>query len=429
MKVTTEKKDNHKLLLTIETPSDELTKAVQTACKRLANRVNIPGFRKGHAPKQILIRHLGKQAVLDEAFDILAPKAFNEALIQEKVEPVDRPQIDIKTLEEDKDVVFTATVTPKPEVTLGEYKNLSVEKPEVKVEDKDVDQQVENMRRHHAKMTDAEAGAVAAKDNFVTLDFLGKVDGKAFKGGEAKDYPLQIGSGQFIPGFEDQLIGTKVGEEKDVKVKFPADYHEKELAGKDAVFSCKINSIKIQELPELTDEFVKKSTSYKSIDDLKKGLRDNMEKQAKARADEEYKNKVLQKVTENGTVDIPDVMIDERVNNMLSELALNLENSGMKMDQYLKYSNTDIASLRENYRQIAEETVKTDLVLEKIAKTENIKVSDKELSAEIAMMAARYGTTPKEVKKIVEQNGYINKLYQTVERKKAAQLVMDNLAK
>lgn len=429
MKVTTEKKDNHKLLLTIETPSDELTKAVQTACKRLANRVNIPGFRKGHAPKQILIRHLGKQAVLDEAFDILAPKAFNEALIQEKVEPVDRPQIDIKTLEEDKDVVFTATVTPKPEVTLGEYKNLSVEKPEVKVEDKDVDQQVENMRRHHANMTDAEAGAVAAKDNFVTLDFLGKVDGKAFKGGEAKDYPLQIGSGQFIPGFEDQLIGTKVGEEKDVKVKFPADYHEKELAGKDAVFSCKINSIKIQELPELTDEFVKKSTSYKSIDDLKKGLRDNMEKQAKARADEEYKNKVLQKVTENGTVDIPDVMIDERVNNMLSELALNLENSGMKMDQYLKYSNTDIASLRENYRQIAEETVKTDLVLEKIAKTENIKVSDKELSAEIAMMAARYGTTPKEVKKIVEQNGYINKLYQTVERKKAAQLVMDNLAK
>lgn len=429
MKVTTEKKDNHKLLLTIETPSDELTKAVQTACKRLANRVNIPGFRKGHAPKQILIRHLGKQAVLDEAFDILAPKAFNEALIQEKVEPVDRPQIDIKTLEEDKDVVFTATVTPKPEVTLGEYKNLSVEKPEVKVEDKDVDQQVENMRRHHAKMTDAEAGAVAAKDNFVTLNFLGKVDGKAFKGGEAKDYPLQIGSGQFIPGFEDQLIGTKVGEEKDVKVKFPADYHEKELAGKDAVFSCKINSIKIQELPELTDEFVKKSTSYKSIDDLKKGLRDNMEKQAKARADEEYKNKVLQKVTENGTVDIPDVMIDERVNNMLSELALNLENSGMKMDQYLKYSNTDIASLRENYRQIAEETVKTDLVLEKIAKTENIKVSDKELSAEIAMMAARYGTTPKEVKKIVEQNGYINKLYQTVERKKAAQLVMDNLAK
>lgn len=429
MKVTTEKKDNHKLLLTIETPPDELTKAVQTACKRLANRVNIPGFRKGHAPKQILIRHLGKQAVLDEAFDILAPKAFNEALIQEKVEPVDRPQIDIKTLEEDKDVVFTATVTPKPEVTLGEYKNLSVEKPEVKVEDKDVDQQVENMRRHHAKMTDAEAGAVAAKDNFVTLDFLGKVDGKAFKGGEAKDYPLQIGSGQFIPGFEDQLIGTKVGEEKDVKVKFPADYHEKELAGKDAVFSCMINSIKIQELPELTDEFVKKSTSYKSIDDLKKGLRDNMEKQAKARADEEYKNKVLQKVTENGTVDIPDVMIDERVNNMLSELALNLENSGMKMDQYLKYSNTDIASLRENYRQIAEETVKTDLVLEKIAKTENIKVSDKELSAEIAMMAARYGTTPKEVKKIVEQNGYINKLYQTVERKKAAQLVMDNLAK
>lgn len=429
MKVSTEKADSQKLVLTIEAPADELAKAVKAACKKLADRVNIPGFRKGHAPKQILVRHLGKQAILDEAFELLAPKTLNDAFIQEKVEPVDRPQIEIVTLEEGSDVVFKATVTPKPEVTLGDYKGLAVEMPKVEVSEDELEKQIKNMRSHHAKMIDAPEGAAVEKDNFITLDFLGKVDGTAFKGGEAKDYPLQVGSGQFIAGFEDQLIGVKVGEEKDVKVKFPDDYHEASLAGKEAVFSCKVNSIKIQELPELNDEFVKKSTSYESVEDMKAKLHENLLKAAKTRAESELRSKALKTAADNAKVSIPDVMVDNRVDSMLNELSVNLESHGMNMEQYLKYSNTDMSKLRETYRQSAAEAVKTDLVLEKIAQTEDLKVAPEEIDTEISLMAARYGTTPKEVKKIVAKNGYIANLYETINRKKAAQLIIDNLAK
>ncbi|WP_182187989.1 trigger factor [Pectinatus frisingensis] len=429
MKVSIEKADNQKLVLTIETPADELGKSVDVACKQLANRVNIPGFRKGHAPKQIIVQRLGETAILDEAFEILAPKAFDDALVEQKIEPVDRPQIEIVTLEKGKNVVFKATVTPKPEVSLGEYKGLKAQMPAVEVNDEQIAEQIKNMRTHHAKMTDAAADAVVEKDNFITLDFLGKVDDKPFDGGEGKDYPLQIGSNSFIAGFEDQLIGMKLGEEKDVNVTFPQDYQEPSLAGKPAVFHCKINSIKIQELPELNDEFVKKSTSYDNVEDLKKNLREIMLKSAQTRAEGEYRTQVMKQVADNAAVDIPEVMVDNRVNSMLNELSANLQSHGMNMEQYLKYSNTDIAKLRETYREAAKEAVKSDLVLEKIAKLENIKVETREVDTEIAMMAARYGSTPKEVKKIITKNGYITSLFDTIGRKKAAQFVMDNLAK
>ncbi|MDQ0202410.1 trigger factor [Pectinatus haikarae] len=429
MKVSTEKADSQKLVLTIEAPADEFAKSVKVACKQLANRVNIPGFRKGHAPKQILVQNLGRQAILDEAFELLAPKTLNDAFIEEKIEPVDRPQIEIVTLEEGSNVVFKATVTPKPEVTLGEYKGIAIELPKAEVAEEEIEEQIKNMRSHHAKMIDAQEDAVVEKDNFITLDFLGKVDGTAFEGGEAKDYPLQVGSGQFIPGFEEQLIGVKIGEEKDVTVKFPDDYHEASLAGKDAVFSCKVNSIKIQELPELDDEFVKKSTSYKDLEDLKKNLHENLLKAAQTRAEGELRNQALKKASDNAKVDIPDVMIDNRVDNMLNELSASLESHSMNMEQYLKYSNTDMAKLRETYRQSAVDAVKTDLVLEKVAQAEELKVNTEEVDAEIAAMAVRYGTTPKEVRKIVAKNGYVANLYETIGRKKAAQLIIDNLAK
>lgn len=222
--------------------------------------------------------NIGKEAILDEAFDRVAQKAFDEALKQENLDPVDRPQVDIVTLEEGKNVVFKATITPVPEVTLGEYKGLKVAKDAVEVKDEQVEEQVKNILNHHAKMVDAEEGATVANDDFITLDFKGEVDGVAFAGGEGKDYPLQIGSHSFIDTFEDQLVGLKVGEEKDVNVTFPEEYHAKDLAGKAAVFHCKINSIKHKEMPELTDEFVKASTSYESIEDMKAKLRENIEK-------------------------------------------------------------------------------------------------------------------------------------------------------
>lgn len=426
MNVTTEKIENHKVVLTIEVPAEELDKGIKAACKSLANRVNIPGFRKGHAPRRILEMHIGKEAIMDEAFDRVAQKAFDAALKQENLDPVDRPQVDIVTLEEGKDVVFKATITPVPEVTLGEYKGLKVAKDAVVVTDEQINEQVENIRGHHAKMIDAEEGAAVANDDFVTLDFKGEVDGVAFPGGEGKDYPLQIGSHSFIDTFEDQLVGLKVGEEKDVNVTFPEEYHAKDLAGKAAVFHCKINSIKHKELPELTDEFVKEHTSYENIEDMKAKLRENTEKRMQREADTKRRNEILKQATDNITVDIPEVMVENRVSNMIGELSVNLENQGMNLDAYLKYTNMDMDKLREQYKESAAIAVKTDLMLDAVAKAEDIKVENADINAEIALLAATYGTTPQEVSKIIKKNGSIGNLVATVLHKKAANFVIDS---
>ena len=426
MNVTTEKIENHKVVLTIEVPAEELDKGIKAACKSLANRVNIPGFRKGKAPRRILEMNIGKEAILDEAFDRVAQKAFDEALKQENLDPVDRPQVDIVTLEEGKDVVFKATITHVPEVTLGEYKGLKVAKDVVEVKDEQVEEQVKNILNHHAKMVDAEEGATVANDDFITLDFKGEVDGVAFAGGEGKDYPLQIGSHSFIDTFEDQLVGLKVGEEKDVNVTFPEEYHAKDLAGKAAVFHCKINSIKHKEMPELTDEFVKASTSYESIEDMKAKLRENIEKNAQREADTKRRNEILKQATDNITVDIPEVMVENRVSNMIQELSVNLENQGMNLDAYLKYANMDMAKLREQYKESAAIAVKTDLMLDAVAKAEDIKVENADINAEIALLAATYGTTPQEVSKIIKKNHSIGNLVATVLHKKAANFIIDS---
>lgn len=426
MNVTTEKIENHKVVLTIEVPAEELDKGIKAACKSLANRVNIPGFRKGKAPRRILEMNIGKEAILDEAFDRVAQKAFDEALKQENLDPVDRPQVDIVTLEEGKNVVFKATITPVPEVTLGEYKGLKVAKDAVEVKDEQVEEQVKNILNHHAKMVDAEEGATVANDDFITLDFKGEVDGVAFAGGEGKDYPLQIGSHSFIDTFEDQLVGLKVGEEKDVNVTFPEEYHAKDLAGKAAVFHCKINSIKHKEMPELTDEFVKASTSYESIEDMKAKLRENIEKNAQREADTKRRNEILKQATDNITVDIPEVMVENRVKNMIQELSVNLENQGMNLDAYLKYANMDMAKLREQYKESAAIAVKTDLMLDAVAKAEDIKVENADINAEIALLAATYGTTPQEVSKIIKKNHSIGNLVATVLHKKAANFIIDS---
>ena len=426
MNVTTEKIENHKVVLTIEVPAEELDKGIKAACKSLANGVNIPGFRKGKAPRRILEMNIGKEAILDEAFDRVAQKAFDEALKQENLDPVDRPQVDIVTLEEGKDVVFKATITPVPEVTLGEYKGLKVAKDAVEVKDEQVEEQVKNILNHHAKMVDAEEGATVANDDFITLDFKGEVDGVAFAGGEGKDYPLQIGSHSFIDTFEDQLVGLKVGEEKDVNVTFPEEYHAKDLAGKAAVFHCKINSIKHKEMPELTDEFVKASTSYESIEDMKAKLRENIEKNAQREADTKRRNEILKQATDNITVDIPEVMVENRVSNMIQELSVNLENQGMNLDAYLKYANMDMAKLREQYKESAAIAVKTDLMLDAVAKAEDIKVENADINAEIALLAATYGTTPQEVSKIIKKNHSIGNLVATVLHKKAANFIIDS---
>ena len=429
MKVTVENGENQQVTLTIEVEAAEVNKAVEQACKRLANRVSIPGFRKGKAPRMIVERHVGKDAVLQEAFDIVAPKALSKAFDEQKIDPVTRPSVDIETLEEGKDLVFKATVTPRPEVKLGDYKGLNVPKNEVNITDEDVEKQLKTFQDRQGKLVDAPEGAEVKDGDFTTLDFKGFVDGEAFDGGEGKDYPLQIGSNSFIPGFEDQLVGAKIGEERDVNVKFPEEYHAKELAGKDATFKCTIRSIKTKELPAIDDELAKKVSKFETLDELKADIRKNLEENAERTAENDQKSAAIEMATNNITVDIPAVMIDNRVTAMIQEMAMRLEQQGMKLEQYLQYAGTDIAKLREQYRETAEKNVKTDLMLEEVAKAEDIKVEAKDLDEEVAAMAAAYGATPQQVQKIIKEQGRIGDLAASVLRKKMAQFIIDNIAK
>ena len=428
MKVTAENGENQQVTLTIEVEAAEVSKAVERAAKRLANRVNIPGFRKGKAPRKIVERNVGMDALLQEAFDLIAPKAFSDALDDQKIDPVTRPNIDIVTLEEGKNLVFKATVTPRPEVKLGDYKGLKVEKAAAEVSDEDVEKQLKNFQDRQGKMVEAPEGAAVEDGDFTTLDFEGFVDGEAFEGGKGQDYPLQIGSGSFIPGFEEQLVGAKVGEEKEVKVKFPEEYHSAELAGKDAMFKCTVRSIKHKELPEIDDELAKKVSTFQTLDELKADIRKNLLENAEKKAENDQKTAVIEQATENITVDIPAVMIDNRVTSMIQEMAMRLEQQGMKLEQYLQYAGTDIAKIREDYRETAEKNVKTDLMLEEVAKAEDIKVEAKDLDAEVAGMAAAYGATPQQVQKIIKEQGRIGDLAASVLRKKTAQFIIDSIA-
>ena len=428
MKVTAENGENREITLTIEVEAAEVSKAVDNAAKRLANRVNIPGFRKGKAPRKIVERHVGIEALKQEAFDIIAPKAFNDAIDEQKIVPVTRPKIDIVTLEDGQNLVFKATVVPRPEVKLGEYKGLKVEKKVAEVTDEDVEKQLKTFQDRQAKMVDVPEGAAVKDGDFTTLDFEGFVDGEAFEGGKGQDYPLQIGSGSFIPGFEEQLIGVKVGEEKDVNVKFPENYHAENLAGKDATFKCTIRSIKHKELPEINDELAKKVSKFETLDELKADIRKNLEENAERKAVSEQRTQAIDKATENIEVDIPAVMIDNRVTAMIQEMAMRLEQQGMKLEQYLQYAGTDMAKIREDYRETAEKNVKTDLMLEEVAKAEDIKVEAKDLDAEVAGMAAAYGATPQQVQKIIKEQGRIGDLMSSVLRKKTAQFIIDNIA-
>ena len=428
MKLTKENGDNHEVVLTIEVPTEEWSKAIAAAVKRIANQVNIHGFRRGKAPRRIVEREVGLAAILDEAYEKLGPKVFNEAMDEEKLELATYPKFERVTVEEDKPLVFKAIVTPKPEVKLGEYKGLKIEKKTEEVTDEQVAQHIDKMRERQAKLVDAPEGAAVKKGDLVTLDFKGFTDGEAFEGGEGKDYPLQIGSGSFIPGFEDQLVGAKAGEEREVKVKFPEDYHEKKLAGKDAVFKCVIHAIRHKEMPALDDAFVEKASVFHTVDELKKDVREKMEKAAATKAENDLRVAAIDKAAENITVDIPQVMIEDRITQMIQELAMRLEQQGMKFEQYLQYSGSDMTKLRDEYRETATKNVRTDLMLEAVAKAENIKVEPADLDGEVAMMAQMYGAKPAQVRKIVVEQGRVGDLAVTVMRRKTAKFIVDHLA-
>ncbi len=427
MKVTTEKIDNHKVVLEITVPQEEVKKGLDLAFAKLSKKINIPGFRKGKVPRNVLISKIGKQALLEEAFDIVAPNALNKALVEQNLDPVVRPEVDIITLEEEKELVFKATIVPKPEIELGEYKNLKVEKNVEAVTEEQIQNQINNLLNNNAKMVVAENAEIKDGD-FAVIDFKGFVDGEAFEGGEGKGYPLQIGSGSFIPGFEEQLVGAKAGDEREVNVVFPVEYHAPNLAGKSAMFKVTINDVKRKEMPTLDDEFVKDVSAFNTVEELKADIKANLEKVAAEKAENAVKSAALKQASDNCKVELPEVMIENRINHMIEELKSGLEGRGMKFEQYLEYVKMDLDAIRNNYREIAAENVKADLMLEAIAKAEDVKVEATDLADEVENMAKAYGATPEQVQSIIQQQGRINDLINTVVRKKAVQIILDNVA-
>ena len=426
MKVTTKNIENYEQELTVEFEWAEVEKTKKKAAKTLAERVTIPGFRKGKAPIQKLEQYYGKGAVLDEAADMLIQKGANDAIKELNIIPVTTMKPKIVTCEEGKDLVFTLTFTPYPEVTLGEYKNLEAEKVVEPVTDEAVAEKLEDMRNHHANMIEAAEGDSVADGDFITLDFVGTVDGEKFEGGEAKDFPLNIGSKTFIDTFENQLIGAKVGEEREVKVTFPEDYHVKALADKPAIFKCKINSIKHKELPALDDEFAKKASAFQTLDELKADIRSNLERSAERQAIHDQQDAVIEKAVENMKVDIPPVMIEDRITALIRDFEAQLQMQSMKIEDYMSMMGVDMDKLRENYRNSAIKSLQADFLLEAVSKAENIEATNQELNTELAYMAMIYRTTPKQIMKILKDNGQLANIRTNVIHRKARFLIIQN---
>lgn len=425
MNVTVERVENE-ATLKITAPAAEVNAGYKKAVQKIADQANIPGFRKGKAPRAIIEMHYGKEAVKQEAFEIVANKAYSEALDQEKLIPVSDPKVEESTFEEGKDMELTIKVTLKPEPELGEYKGLHVDKKEVEVTDEQVDAQIKDMMGRDAKMVVAEEGAVIEKGDFAIIDFAGTVDGEPFSGGEGKGYPLEVGSNSFIPGFEDQLVGLSKGDSTDVEVTFPEDYFVKDLAGKEAVFKVNIQDVKRKELPELNDEYVASKTDFKTVEELRANYKERMQKAAEANAKAEYEHELIDLAVANAKFSVPEIMIEDKISQMVDEMKMSLESRKMSLDMYMQYTGLDMAKIRENQRPVAEENVKTDLVLDAIAKAEDIQVDMADVDAEIAAISAQHGASPEEVKKIIKGNGTMGLLLANILRRKAAHVVIDS---
>lgn len=425
MNVTVERVGND-ATLKITLPAEEVNKGFKKAVAKIAGQVNIPGFRKCKAPRNIIEMHYGKEAVKQEAFELVANQCYTEALEQEKLIPVSDPKVEDSVFEENKDMELTIKVTLKPEVKLGDYKELHVEKEAVEVTDEAVEEQVQGLRSRHAKMVEAEEGAVIEKGDFAIIDFAGTVDGEPFSGGEGKGYPLEVGSNSFIPGFEDQLVGLKKGDSTDVDVTFPEEYFVKELAGKQAIFKVNVQDVKRKELPELTDEYVAANSDCKTVEELRASYKERMQKAAENNAQIAYEKALIDLAVANAEFEVPEIMIEDRVTQMIDEMRMSLEARKLTLEQYMQYSGIDMKQLRERQHDAAVENVKTDLVLDAIAKAENIQVSMEDVDSELSAIASQHGATLEDVKKIIKSNGTMGLLLANILRRKAAHVIIDS---
>ena len=389
MSLQVEKLEHNMAKLTIEVSAEELEKALQGAYNKQKKNISIPGFRKGKVPRQMIEKMYGPEVFYDDAANQLIPEAYGKVYDEEDLEIVSQPKIDIVQIEKGKPFIFTAEVALKPEVTLGEYKGLKVEKISNRVTQKEIEAKLVEEQEKNARTVSVTDRPVQDKDE-VVLDFEGFVDGVAFEGGKGENYPLTIGSGAFIPGFEEQLIGANLEEEKEVNVKFPEEYHAKDLAGKEAVFKCTVHEIKVKELPELDDEFASEVSEFETLDAYKADIKAKIKEQKIAEGKRKQEDKAVEEAVANAQMDIPDAMVDTEVRQMANDFAQRLQQQGLTLDQYFQFTGMTAEKMTDELKPQALKRIQTRLVLEAIVKAENIEISDEKIDEEIQKMADAY---------------------------------------
>ncbi|MEK5441631.1 trigger factor [Fredinandcohnia sp. FSL W7-1320] len=418
-----EKLEGNQGVLTVEVDAETFNQGLDEAFKKVVKQVNVPGFRKGKMPRGMFEKRFGVESLYQDALDIILPDAYENAIKETGIEPVDRPEVDVEQIEKGKNLIFTAKVTVKPEVKLGDYKGLEVEKLEETVTDEEVDAEIKQLQERNAELVVKEEGTVENGDT-VVIDFEGFVDGEAFEGGKAENYSLEIGSGSFIPGFEEQLVGIATGEEKDVEVSFPEEYHAENLAGKPATFKVKVHEIKAKELPELDDEFAKDvDDEVETLDELKAKTRTRLEETKKRDAENSLKDTLIEKASENAEIDIPEAMVNTELDRMLREFEQRLQMQGMNLDLYFQFSGQDENALREQMKEDAGKRVRVNLTLEAIAKAENIEVTEEEINAELENMATMYGVSADEIKSML---GGLDGITEDLKIRKAIDFLVEN---
>lgn len=420
-----EKKENNKAVFSIEISEDKFEKAIQKAYFKNRNRFSVPGFRKGKVPRKIIEMNYGEGIFYEEALNTLLPEAYDKAVEDLELEPVDTPEVDIEQLEKGKPIIIKIEVTIKPEVKLGDYKSIEIEKIEYNVTDEDVDKELKAIQEMNGRIIDAGHRETKEKD-ILTIDYEGYVDGEQFEGGTAEDQKIEIGTGKFIPGFEEQLVGKKKGDKVDVKVVFPEDYFEESLKGKEALFKVTIKEIKEKELPILDDEFAKDVSEFDTLEEYKESIREKLKKEAKDREQIEIENKVIEKVIELSEMNIPEVMIDNQVQNEVGQFEYRLRMQGLDIKQYLELTNTTIEDFKEQIRPLADKKVRADLVLEEIGKVEELEITDKDIDDELERLAIEYNQEDIEKFKEDMKKGDLGYLKSGIMRDKTIELLVKN---
>lgn len=425
MKVNWEKIEKNEGLLHIEVEAERLAAALDKAFKKVVAKVNVPGFRKGKVPRKLFEARFGVESLYQDALDLLLPEVYTEAVQTSGIEPVDRPEVDVEQMEQGKDLIVKAKVTVKPEVQLGDYKGLEVEEKDFSLKPEDVEAELKRLQERHAELVIVEEGAVESGDSTV-IDFEGFIDGEAFPGGKGEKHTLVIGSNSFIPGFEDQLIGLTKDAEKDVVVNFPEEYHAPELAGKEATFKVKLHEIKRKNLPALDDEFAKDASELETLDELKQDIEKRLTEQKAEEADTYRKEAIVNLASEKATVEIPQVMVEHEVDHMFQDFERRLQMQGMNLELYYQFTGQNDEVLKEQFREDAAKRVRNNLILEAIAKAENIVASEEEIHEELQKLADLYQQSADEIRDLLNERDNLESLKSDIIVRKTIDFLVNN---